>query len=214
MLPLLWDKKLFKEMFSYSIHLQLSSLMSMMLEPISKLLLGYFGTMSSVGYFEMANRLVMQIRNVVVNANQALVPMLSKSHTNNENLTISYLKTLKVLFVVSLVGYSFVAFLTPFVSKIWVGSYEKDFIYFTYIILFSLGINTLAGAAYFTNMATGDVRFNTQSQAIMGIYNIFLAIVFGYYFSAYGVVTSYALSIIIGSLWLIYNFYKRHLNGK
>jgi O-antigen/teichoic acid export membrane protein len=209
-LPLSWDKKLFKEMFSYSIHLQLSSLMSMMLEPISKLLLGYFGTMSSVGYFEMANRLVMQIRNVVVNANQALVPMLSKSHTNNEDLTISYLKTLKVLFVVSLVGYSFVAFLTPFVSEIWVGSYEKDFIYFTYIILFSLGINTLAGAAYFTNMATGDVRFNTQSQIVIAVLNIVLGIILGYYFTNYGVVVSYGLSIIIGSLWLIINFHIRN----
>lgn len=42
--------------------------------------------MSSVGYFEMANRLVMQIRNIIVNANQALVPMLSKVHTQNESL--------------------------------------------------------------------------------------------------------------------------------
>ena len=207
--PLSWDKKLFKEMFSYSVNLQLSSLMAMMLEPISKLLLGHFGSMSSVGYFEMANRLVMQIRNVVVNANQALVPMLSKSHTNDEDLTKDYLNMLKILFLISIVGYSFVAFLTPFVSIIWIGNFEKDFVYFTYMILFSLGVNTLGGAAYFTNMATGDVKFNTQSQMLMAVLNILLGVVLGYYFTDYGVVASYGLSIIVGSLWLILNFHFR-----
>jgi len=209
-LPLSWDKKLFKEMFSYSVHLQLSSLMAIMLEPISKLLLGHFGTMSSVGYFEMANRLVMQIRNVVVNANQALVPMLSKSHTNNEDLTQAYLKTFKILFLISIVGYSFVAFLTSLISKLWVGSYEKDFVYFTYIILFSLGINTLSGAAYFTNIATGDVKYNTQSQIVIAIFNIALGIILGYFITDYGIVISYGFSIVLGSLWLILNFHFRN----
>lgn len=209
LLPLSWDKKLFQEMFSYSVNLQLSSLMAMMLVPISKLLLGHFASMSSVGYFEMANRLVMQIRNVVVNANQALVPMLSKSHTNDEDLTKGYVRTLKILFLISIVGYSFVAFLTSSISILWIGSYEKDFVYFTYILLFSLGVNTLAGAAYFTNMATGDVKFNTQSQILIATLNILFGVVLGHYFTDNGVVISYGLSIIVGSLWLILNFHFR-----
>jgi O-antigen/teichoic acid export membrane protein len=208
--PFSFDFTLFKEMFSYSVHLQVASLMAMLLEPISKLFLGYFGTMSSVGYFEMANRLVMQVRNIIVNANQALVPMLSKAHTQNEDLKSSYMTTLKVLFVVSLCFYSFTGFLTSFISEIWIGQYNQDFICFTYIILISLAINTLAGAAYFTNVGTGNVKFNTMAQSIIAISNVVFAILLGYFYTDYGVVFAYGVSIVIGSLWLVINFHIRN----
>lgn len=209
--PFSFDFVLFKEMFSYSVHLQVASLMAMLLEPVSKLFLGYFGTMSSVGYFEMANRLVMQVRNIIVNANQALVPMLSKAHTENEDLKSSYMTTLKVLFVVSLCFYSFTGIFTSFISEIWIGHYNQDFVYFTYILLISHGINTLAGAAYFTNIGTGNVKYNTISHLIMAIVNVTLGILLGYFYKDYGVITAYGLSLICGTIWLIINFYFRVL---
>ncbi len=208
--PFAFDFTIFKEMFSYSVHLQVASLMTMLLEPISKLFLGYFGNLSSVGYFEMANRLVMQVRNIIVNANQALVPMITKSHTQEQDLKGSYMATLKVLFVVSLCFYSFTGFLASFISEIWIGHYNQDFIYFTYIILISLGINTLAGAAYFTNVGTGNVKFNTMAQSIIAVTNVLFAVLLGYFYTAYGVVIAYGVSIIIGSLWLIINFNGRN----
>ena len=211
LIPNKWNKTTFKEIFSYSIHLQLSSLMSMMLEPISKLMLGHFGSMSSVGYFEMANRLVMQVRNIIVNANQALVPMLSKAHEESQNIGQHYRLTLKVLFVVSLFVYSLVGLLSSFVSQIWIGSYEEVFVYYSYIILLTMFINTLAGAAYFTNMGTGDVKYNTYSQIIIAVVNVLLGIILGYFYNDTGVVFAYGISIIIGSLWLIYNFHGRKL---
>ena len=208
-IPNRWNKRIFKEIFSYSIHLQLSSLMAMMLEPISKLMLGYFGSMSSVGYFEMANRLVMQVRNIIVNANQALVPMLSKAHEESKDIGKHYTLTLKVLFVVSLFVYSLVGLLSSFISQIWIGSYEEVFVYYSYIILLTMFINTLAGAAYFTNMGTGDVNYNTYSQIIIAVVNVLLGIVLGYFYNDIGVVLAYGISIIIGSCWLIYNFNQR-----
>lgn len=208
-LPHEWSKSIFKEIFSYSMHLQLASLMSMMLEPITKLMLGHFGSMSSVGYFDMANRLVMQIRNVIVNANQALVPMLSKAHEKAENVMSHYKLTFKVLFFVSLVVYSLVGIFTGLISKLWIGAYEIEFVHFTYLVLLALGINTLAGAAYFTNMGTGDVKFNTISHLVMGIVNVLFGILLGYLYQDIGVVVAYGISIVIGSLWLIYNFTQR-----
>ena len=213
-LPFAWNKHIFKEMFSYSMHLQMSSIMAMMLEPVSKLLLGYFGNLSSVGYFEMANRLVMQVRNVIVNANQALVPMLSKEHTENTNSNTSFIKIIKVLFVLSLFSYSTVALLTPLISQLWIGTYQEQFTNYTYIILFALAINTIAGSAYFINMSTGDVKYNTYSQIIIAFFSIFLGIILGYLYTSTGIVISYTLSIIIGSLWLILNFIQRNNDDK
>lgn len=207
--PFFWDKALFKEMFLYSFHLQIASFLAMMLEPMSKIFLGYFGSMSSVGYFDMANKLIMQVRNVVVNANQALVPMLSKAHAEHVNITKSYFTTFKVLLVFSVVFYISVALLINFISNIWIGHIEPIFINFSYIVLVSIAINTLAGAAYFTNISIGDVKYNMQSQMIIAGLNVLLGLVLGYFFKDYGVVAAYGVSIGIGSYWLMYDFYKR-----
>jgi len=136
--------------------------------------------------------------------------MLSKAHTQNEDLKSSYMTTLKVLFVVSLCFYSFTGFFTSFISEIWIGHYNQDFIYFTYIILISFGINTLAGATYFTNVGTGNVKFNTIAQSIIAVTNVLFASLLGYLYSDYGVVLAYGISIIIGSIWLMINFNERN----
>jgi O-antigen/teichoic acid export membrane protein len=202
-LPFGWKKEIFKEIFSYSVHLQLSSLMAMFLEPVTKIILGYFGSMASVGYFDMANRLVMQVRNIIVNANQAVVPMLSKYHTEGSNLYDKYIQNLKILLALSLVSNGVLAFLTPFISKIWIGSVEKEFIDFSYIIIFSIAINLIAGAAYFTNMANGMVKYNSYSQIVIAVLNISLSLILGFLYSSYGVVIGYGIAIVLGSLWLV-----------
>ena len=120
------------------------------------------------------------------------------------------MKILKVLFILSVLSYSMIAFLTPFISQLWIGTYEEQFINYTYIILFSLAINTLAGAAYFINMGSGDVKYNTQSQIVIAILSIGLGILLGNEYAGIGVVWAYGIAIIIGSIWLIINFVKRN----
>jgi O-antigen/teichoic acid export membrane protein len=46
----------------------------MLYDPITKALLTKFGGLSLVGYYEMANKLIYQIRSLKVSANQILVP--------------------------------------------------------------------------------------------------------------------------------------------
>ena len=52
--------------------------MTMLLDPLAKVLLSRFGGLSAVAYFEMANRMVSQARSLIASANQVLVPYYSK----------------------------------------------------------------------------------------------------------------------------------------
>ena len=209
--PFVWKKKRFREMFSYNVNLQIETIAALLLEPSAKILLGKLGDFSMVTYFEMANRLIMQFRAIVVNANQVLVPVISELHEKQqERIASLYQQTYKLLFFVSLTVYSAVAILIPLISDIWIGNHNDTFINFSYIMLTALFLNTMMGPAYFSNMGTGNVKVNTKSQVLIGISNLFLATAFGLYFGGYGVVAGYALSIVIGSTYLICSFFRRY----
>ncbi|MDD4950725.1 oligosaccharide flippase family protein [Sulfuricurvum sp.] len=205
--PYKWHRETFNEIFTYSVNLQLSSLMTMLLEPISKLMLGHYGNLSMVGLFEMANRLVMQVRSVIVNANQSLVPLLSNLHETEKKKVLGlYFKTTNILIVLSSVVYGILAVSLPFISELWIGELNIYFIDFSFLIVMGMFVNTLIGPVYFTNMATGDVIENTKSQIIIALLNIIFGIFLGIMFHGYGVIFAYASSTMVGSMALLYFF--------
>ena len=84
--PFRWTQQLFSEMLGYSVNFQIASMAQMLFDPLTKSLLGKYGGPEMVGYFEMANRLVMQFRALIVSANQVLVPMLAGLYETNPKL--------------------------------------------------------------------------------------------------------------------------------
>ena len=209
--PFVWKRRRFQEMFSYNVNLQISTVAILFLEPTAKILLGKFGDFSMVTYFEMANKLIMQFRAIVVNANQVLVPVISElQEKQQERIASLYQQTYEILFFISLTVYSAIAILIPLISEVWIGSHNDTFINFSYIILMALFLNTMVGPAYFSNMGTGNVKINTKSQVLIGIFNLILAVIMGLKIGGYGVVMGYALSIVIGSVFLIRSFFWRY----
>lgn len=209
--PFVWKKRRFQEMFSYNVNLQIGTIAALLLEPTAKILLGKLGGFSMVTYFEMANKLIMQFRAIVVNANQVLVPVISGlQEKQQERIASLYQQTYMLLFFVSLTLYSAIAILIPLISEVWVGSHNDIFINFSYIILTALFLNTMIGPAFFSNMGTGNVKINTKSQVLIGISNLIFATALGLKFGGYGVVVGYALSVVIGSAFIIRSFFKRY----
>jgi hypothetical protein len=51
----------------------------MLIDPVIKALLVKFGGLSPVAYYEMAQRMVMQFRSLLVSAAQVMVPMVANS---------------------------------------------------------------------------------------------------------------------------------------
>jgi len=68
-IPRKWSRPMFLEMWRYGLNFQAISIVAMLLDPLSKALVSHFGSLAAVGYFEMANRLVVQVRALPVAAN-------------------------------------------------------------------------------------------------------------------------------------------------
>lgn len=159
-----WSRMRFGEMFGYAVKFQVASICWMLVDPIVKGMMTKFGGLSSTAYFEMASRMVGQFRAVLMAAMQALVPRIAVLHeTTPKDVRETYLSSYRMVFFLSLPLYACLVAAAPLAAELWIGHYEPDFIGYVAAVSLAFWINTLSGPAYFANLGTGRLGWNTAA---------------------------------------------------
>jgi O-antigen/teichoic acid export membrane protein len=181
-------------------------------DPLTKALMAKFGGATAAGYFEMANQIVIKGRALIVSANQAVVPKVAQlNEVSPQLLPIIYSENMQLIALVTLPGFTLLFAWAGITSRLLLGGYNKEFVFFMQISTVAWALNTFASPAYFANMGTGDVGWNMLSHVTVGGLNIILCLFLGSRFGAKGVVMGYAGSLVAGS-WLLIAIYHK-LNG-
>jgi O-antigen/teichoic acid export membrane protein len=199
-IPYQWNKDIFKEIINYGINFQIISVATMLYDPVTKALLSKFGGLSMVGYYEMANKMILQFRALIVSANQVLVPAIADlKEKAPEKIQAVYMTSYKLLFYLSSPLFSLMVAFIPTISRIWIVHYEKIFIIFGILLTIGWLLNIFAGPAYFANLGTGKLRYNVISHIIIGLLNAGLGFLLGIFYGGIGVVIGWVISLSIGS---------------
>lgn len=90
------------------------------------------------------------------------------------------------------------------------GAYQPEFVFLLTLLSMGWGANVFTGPAYFTNLGTGQVRWNTLSNVLMGMVNTGLSWLLGSRYGAQGVACAYVIAIVTGSAVLVGAY--RHSN--
>jgi O-antigen/teichoic acid export membrane protein len=209
--PTRWRKDRFREMLGYNVSLQITTLAAFLGDPLTKLMLGHFGGMGSVAYYEMATKMVNQFRAVVTNVNQVMVPVITHLHERGDaELAPLYRQTYSLMFFVCTSFYAGAILAVPSISWLWIGESHPFFIHVAYVLMLTMLLNTLTAPAYFSNMGTGHANANAASQVILGAANLCAGWVLGSLFAGAGVVTAYSVAVVIGSSYLMWRFFNLH----
>jgi O-antigen/teichoic acid export membrane protein len=212
LLPYRWDGAVFRKMFLYGVNFQLVSVLQLLFDPTTKALLSRFGGVELVGLFEMANKMVMQFRALVVAGGQVMVPVVAGTQASLPDERRRVYQTFSgVTSYVALPLFAGIVAVAPAVSAVWLGSLEHDFVVFVVLLCAGWLGNTLASAAYFSNLGTGRLRWNTRSHLLIGVLNGSLGAGLGIVFGGRGVVVGFVTSLLIGS-FVIIGWYH-HENG-
>lgn len=211
LLPFRWSWKLFKEMVGYGANFQLITVFTLLFDPVTKSLLARFGGLSVTGYYEMANKMIIQLRGLIFNANRVLVPAIAGLHENNPDaIQEIYKKNYRLLLFISLPLFSSVIAFSPVISRIWVGHYEPVFIFFTIVISIAFFINTLPGPAFFSYLGTGDLGWSTAAYAVEAFLNPLLCFVLGSNFGGEGVAVGWCITLITGGCIIIFSYHRKN----
>jgi len=206
-LPRCFDIPLLKELIRYGASFQLVSFATMLLDPTTKFMMARFGTLDLVGYFEMANRVVSQLRGIVVGAIQVLVPVIARLHEGaRDQVGRVYLKSYRLVWFVALPFFGLIAVAIPLLSWYLNGAPVSSFMVIAELTNLGWGVNILIVPAYFANLGTGDLRWNTISHIVVGVLNILLGFALGMIGGGVGVVAGWSLAFILGTAVLAIGF--------
>lgn len=210
-LPFRFCKLKFKEMFGYAVNFQINSIAILLFDPAIKLLMSRYGGLSSTAYYEMANQLVVKLRALLISANQVLVPAVAELYvTAPEKVSSIYLKTYRLIFLATIPFYTIIFISLPLVSILWIGHLENKFLLFGTILISGWSINTLVGPAYFVNLGTGDLKWNSVGHVVMAILNVALGLLLGSLFGGMGVAIGAMLAMTVASIFIIYALHKQY----
>lgn len=209
--PYRWSRSKFTEMLRYGVNFQISSIFTMLCDPVTKAMLSKFGGLAMVGYYEMANRMVTQFRAILVSANQVLIPVVAGLHEQApEKIRSLYNDSYRLLLYVALPVYGGIAALSPLISALWIGQYETVFVQFTSLLTIAMLFNGLVNPAYFANLGTGRLYWNTVSAITVGIMNACLGLLLGKFFGGIGVVVAWAVAFSFGSSIVVVAYHIEH----
>jgi len=211
-IPYQWDRNTFKEIICYGIHFNMISITIMLCDPITKALLSKFSSLSMVGYYEMANKMVLQFRSLLLSVNQVLVPEIANLQERlPEKIKSVYIASYRLFFYLSVPLFSLLIVSTPAISDLWIGGVKQYFVIFATLLLIGRFFNTLEGPAYFVNLGSGRIAWNVISHLIKTGLNLGLGAFLGLLFGGTGVVVGWVMSLIIGSCII---FFSYHIKNK
>ncbi len=209
--PYKWNKSLFKEIIGYGINFQVISIARILCDPITKALLSKFGGLSMVGYYEMANKMIHQFRTLIVSANQVLVPAIADlKERTPEKIQSIYITSYQLLFYLAIPLYSLIIVSMPIISELWIGHYERIFVLFGTFLAIGWFLNTLNAPAYFTNLGTGELRWNVISLIVRVLLNAGLGFLLSFFYGGTGVVVAWVISLVLGSSIICLSYHIKH----
>jgi O-antigen/teichoic acid export membrane protein len=210
-IPLKWNKKLFKEIIGYGVNFQIISIMRMLYDPVTKSLLSKFGGLPMVGYYEMSSKMIRQFRALIVSANQVLVPVIADLQEKiSERIKSVYLTSYRLLFYLGVSLYSLIIISAPIISKIWIGHHESIFVLFTILLSIGWFLNTLNAPAYFIYLGTGNLRWNVISHIAIALLNVGLGFLLGIFYGGIGVVIAWIISLSLGSSIIYLSYHIKY----
>lgn len=211
-----WSKSLFKEIINYGIKMQALSFMQMSFEPVTKALLSKYGGLAMVGYYEMASRLVTQLRSLIVSANQVIIPVVAEAKETKETYVKElYIKTFSIVLLFDIVLITGIIITAPIVSFLWIGKIVPFFLFAVVLNSIVAFVNICSNPAYFSYLGEGKLNWLIYSYIAITLLNPILSYFLGVEFNGYGVVVGWNIAFLIGSLLVLFSYHqKNHISLK
>jgi O-antigen/teichoic acid export membrane protein len=205
-----WRKSTFMELIRYGTGFQAAAFGQILFEPAVKAILTRYSGLEFTGYYEMANRMILQLRSLLVSGYQSLVPYVAGALKSEEELRGIYISSYRLLFFFAALGFGFVGLLLPFALQLWLGRFVARFTEIGELCLLGWALNTLNTPAYFIFLGIGKLRWPVLAHTVIGVFSAGLGIVFGRLFGGFGVLGAVAVVLAFGSQIVSYAFHVRH----
>jgi len=213
-IPRRWSSRHFRELAAYGLHFQLITTSQALREPVTKALITKFGGLAFTGFYDLAARAVMTVREVLAQANQILIPAVSHLQERDpDSIPRIYCESYRLVFFLAVPAFACLTIASPLISRVWIGRYESAFVAFVAILSVGWLVNVLANPAYVIDLGTGALRWVSVGCAATAVLNAALGFLAGRYaapfgFGAVAIVSSMAVSLVVGYVIVVVAYHR------
>ena len=176
------------------------SILTSMFDPISRFVMSSFGGLAAVGTFELAQRGLMQLRQLVVNPSQQLMPAFAH-YSERESRKNLYVKSLAALSVSAAFILGGAALAAPLLAWLWLGEVPAALLGIHREFWRSGGSSMWRRSRLTTcQSAPGASRASRWAACATTVLGPLLAVLLGYELGDLGVVLGTALGLALGGV--------------
>jgi O-antigen/teichoic acid export membrane protein len=199
-LPRRFNRHVFSQLFSFGIKLQLMNLVSFFFEPLTKFVVSAVCGLPALGIFEMAYRLVLQARHLIVSPMQQLVPAFAHlNETDRSETGRLYTRAVMEAVLMGTSIFILIAVASPLISRAWIGTYDPTFMVFASLLCLGWLVNALGTPAYLLGISSGRVRWNITGHLITTLGSPVLGYLFGKWVGSGALVFAISLALAAGA---------------
>lgn len=188
LVPRRWSRNHFRELAAYGFHFQVITASQALREPVTKVLITRFGGLAFTGFYDLAARAVITIRELIVQANQVLIPTISHLQERDpELIPVVYRESYRLVFFLAVPAFACLTVASPLISRIWIGRHEPIFVEFIAILSAGWLVNVLANPAYVVALGTGTLRWVSAGCIATVILNATLGFLAGRIAAEFGI---------------------------
>lgn len=199
-----------KEMFSYSVNLQLGSIVRAGIEPLNKVLLSHFFSMEHVAFYDIAWKFSTKLGGLV---NAALTPILPAATEIYEKYGVEKMEEFRekvskyILSFLSPLYVLIIVILSVFVD-LWLG-YSNDEIVITIIVFLAASfVSSVTIPGYFLLNGSGFAYDTFKVQLYGSMFNLIAIFVGIHFFGFYGFALGFFAAMSL-NFFMTYKFYSR-----
>jgi len=205
-LPLRWSKDCFQKSIGYGLQMQAVSLTASFIEPAIRLFANAFGGLAFVALYDIANKIIIQVRVLAVSAISPTVPVFAAAETLDIEKRVAIIdKTNRMTVVLASVLILGVSFVAPYIGYFMLGHFEPLFVYVCAILITGQFLTIPTLVQYYHALAIAKMKWNIVGLALTGALTFVLSFPLGSHFNGLGVATAAVIAAVIGSYL---GFYK------
>jgi len=205
-----FNRGVFKSIFKYGFSFQLLSV-TQISDPFMKAMITKYAGSDITAIFDFCVKLLSVFRSLIISANLSIVPQISifKALGKANRIKTFYKANFKLVLLFSLIFFLSPLVLSDTISLFFLNKTSSDFNFILFTVAIGLLINALAFPAHFSNLGTGNLKWNVINNFITTVLIFILAPLMGKYIGGKYIVLSWSISAIVGAIVLIASYSKQ-----
>jgi O-antigen/teichoic acid export membrane protein len=195
--PHRWRRSIFRETTGFAMKLSAIGIVAIFFEPLAKFTMNHVGGLASVTLYEMASRLVVRMRDLVVAAALPLVPAFAAhEHADTDAFRDLLYKTSRVASIAASVNAAMILAASPVVSIAMFDEMSWAFVTMTAGLVAAWNVQLPAIPYYFAAQGKGILRWNFASHAAISVFVLLSAYIVAEAYGVYGLLAGIVAGFI------------------